>query len=273
MRELKRDLAISGSDHPEIADMVEKSMKLLARFASLKRRGLNPDRVTYQWIISLYARAQDPEQVEKWAYEMEASGRGSTEAYNSVMFAFKEAPQGIDRADMWFTRMSASGIAADAKSYNILIQLCAFDLTRANRYFDRMHAAGIQPDVWTFSHLISACANDVQNPCSLQKAEAFWNSSQQAGLTPMNFTFMQLLKACANAGASHRASYFFQQSVELGFAPDAVTFTAMISVFIKKGDVRVAEEWFDRMQAAAVTPNVATFNCLMRVRLRGRRAD
>ena len=261
MRELRRDLATS--EHPEIASLVEEAKTL---FHSLAGRGLRPDRITYQWFLSVFARAKDREQLEKWAYEMEQSDQCSTEAYNSVMFGFA-MPHGVDRADMWFNRMLKNGVAPDAKSYTILIQACAVsrDSTRANRCFQRMQVAGIMPNVVTFSHLISACAYEDDDPHSLEKAEGFWKSMEQAGVRPNNFTFMRLLKACANAGNPRRAAYFFNRSVEAGFVPNVVTYTSMISVFIKKGDVRGAEEWFGNMQAADVRPDVTAFNCVMSV--------
>ena len=263
VRELKRELAISVSDHPEIVELVEEGKEL---FRSLTCHKLQPDHVTYRWMISLCARAKDQEQVEKWANEMEKSGKYSRDAYNSAMFAYA-VPGGVDRADMWFQRMNQKGVAPDVKSYNILIQACALcsDSTHAYLYFERMQAAEIKPDVWTFSHLISACAKGKKNPHSLQKAEGIWRNMQQADVKPINFTFLRMLKVCANAGNIRRASYFFDQSIQAECKPDVVTFTTMISVFIKTGCVQGAEDWFGKMESAGVKPNVAAFSCVIRV--------
>ena len=263
MRALAKTLAMSASERPEIANLLEDAEAL---FRGLAGKGLQPDRDTYRWLISLYARAERREQVEQWAYKMEESGNCSTEAYNSVMFGFA-VPHGVDRADMWFNRMLQNDCVPDVKSYTILIQACARsrDSARAHLYFERMQVAKLKPNDWTFGHLIRACANEKFNPRSLQKAEAFWRDMRQADVKPSEFTCRAMLQACANAGNICRASYIFSESVKAGFVPDVVTFTTMISVFIMKGDVQGAEEWFSKMQAAEVSPNVATFSCVIRV--------
>ncbi|CAE7216678.1 unnamed protein product, partial [Symbiodinium sp. KB8] len=263
MRALSTELAVSASGHPEILELLEQARKLVD---SLDQQGLRPDGVTYQWLISLHARAKDKEHVEAWAYKMENCNKCSTDAYNSVMFGFA-VPQGIDRADMWFNRMLAHDVAPDVKTFAILIQACAAsrDSTRASRYFQRMQRFGIAPNVVVFSQLISACASEDHDPRSLQKAEGFFKSMQQSGVEPNNFTFMRLLKACANAGDARKASQYFNLSVEAGCVPNVVTYTQMVSVFIKNGDVAGAERWFSKLEAAGITPNVAAFNSVIRV--------
>ena len=263
-RKLRKDSAETApSSHTEIVRLVEEAKTLIH---SLTEQRLRPDRVTYHWIISLYARAKDRDQVDWWAEQMERSGNCSTEAYNAAMFGFA-GPQCMDRADMWFNRMVAKGVKPDVKSYTILIQAAAAsrDSARANLYFKRMRENAVQPNEWTFGHLISTCAHEVPNPRSLQRAEEYWKIMQEAGVKPNHFTFMQVLRVCAHVGDARRALHFFNQSVEKGFPPDVFTYTKMISVFIPHGDVRAAEKWFSNMQAAGVTPNIAAFSCVMRV--------
>eukprot|EP00438_Fugacium_kawagutii_P012607 Skav205504 [mRNA] locus=scaffold231:140640:141830:- [translate_table: standard] len=195
---------------------------------------------------------------------METSGNCSTDAYNSVIFGFA-VPDGVDRADMWFTRMLQNNCVPDVKSYTILIQACARsrDSSRADIYFQRMQAAGFKPNDWTFGHLIRACAEG--NAHGLQKAEGFWKDMQQANVKPNHFTCASMLQACAKAGHIGKASHYFSQSVEFGLVPDVAIYTTMISVFIKNGDVKGAEEWFGKMQAAKVSPNIVSFTCMIRV--------
>ena len=263
MRKIPKDFDISRCDRPEIVELVEKAQDLLN---CLKNAGLRPDRATYRWLISLFARAEHQDKVEQWAHRMELSSNCSTDAYNAAIFGFA-APNGVHRAEMWFNRMQQNDCVPDVKSYNILIQACtrSKDYSRANLYFERMQLAELTPDVFTFSHLIRACANEDQNPHSLQKAEGFWKDMQQAGIKPIDFTCKAMLQACANAGNMDKASHFFEEGVKAGCVPDVVTFTTMISVFKKDGNVAGAEEWFGRMEAAGLRPDVVAFTCLIRV--------
>jgi len=264
MNELTKELAIKkGGDHPDIKKLVREAQEL---FKSLTGQGLQPDGETYRWLLSLFARAKDQDQVELFAGKMEESGKCSTEAYNSIMFSFA-VPLGVDRADMWFKRMHRNKCVPDAKSYTILIQACAKsrDSARANLYFERMQLDELKPNAVTFGQLIKACANEDRNPRSLQTAEKIWKQMQQAGVEPNNFMYMSMLQACCCAGNIRRAMYYFEESIKAKFKPDVVTFTAMISVFINKGDVQGAEEWFAKMESFGVAPNVAAFTCVIRV--------
>ncbi|CAL1158762.1 unnamed protein product [Cladocopium goreaui] len=257
MRKTPKDFDISRCDRPEIVKLVEEAQDLLN---CLKNAGLRPDRDTYRWLISLFARAEHQDKVEQWAHRMELSGNYSTGGYNAAIFG-NAVPGGVHRADMWFNCMQQNDCVPDAKSYNILIQACARskDSTHANLYFERMQLAHFTPDVFTFSHLIRACAD------SLQKAEGFWKDMQQADIKPIDFTCKAMLKACANAGNIDKALHFFEEGIKAGCVPDVLTFTTMISVFKKEGNVAGAEEWFSKMEAAGVEPDVAAFTCVIRV--------
>lgn len=263
MRKLSREPSIRACDRPGIAELVEEARDLLK---CLEKKGLQPDRDTYRWLLSLSGRAKHQEKVEEWAQKMEESGNCSTDAYNSIMFGFA-VPRGVDRADMWFKRMQQNECVPNTKSFTILIQACAIsrDSTRANFYFERMQDAKIKPDVWTFGHLIKACANERQDPLSLQKAQKIWEDMQQADLKPNMFTCNAMLYACVKPGNIDKASQIFEEGVKAGCAPDVVTFTTVITVFIKTGDVQGAEEWFRKMEAAEVRPNVVAFTCMIRV--------
>ena len=130
-----------------------------------------------------------------------------------VMTAYKKRRR-WQTVKLMMRQMDDAGVAADAVTYNILIDACgkSQQLDEAFDAFDEMVRHGLQPGVNTYTSLIDACGKAQQ----LTRAYELLLRMQQGGVQPNAHTFTTLINSCAHAADIELGIKVLEQMVANG---------------------------------------------------------
>ncbi|KAF3975304.1 hypothetical protein CMV_001428 [Castanea mollissima] len=174
-------------------------------FRDMQHRGIAPNIVTFNTLISGYCRDGDID--------------GLCRVHQ------------IGDAFACFTEMVAWGVTPNAVTYNILIRsLCIIgDVTRSIKLLRKMQANGIDPDTFSVNALIqSFCRLN-----KLEKAEKLFNSMMTIGLNPDNYTYSTMIKAFCECGRVDEAKEIFHSMEANGCLPDSYTCNLMLETLFR----------------------------------------
>merc|ERR550537_1646198 len=168
----------------------------------MRRRGLQPDMVTYGSLISAYVNATPPRgedalQVLKIA---EGAGFANTILYNKVIKAFScTTPSQPEAVEGLIEEMKSRGVARSSITYTSLIAAHAntpeVDPTKAEKVLEEMYAEGLQASLITFTSMLKTYAQ--AKPPRIETMLKMICMMEENGPQPNTISYNIVMGACA----------------------------------------------------------------------------
>mmetsp|Transcript_47680 Transcript_47680/g.154867 ORF Transcript_47680/g.154867 Transcript_47680/m.154867 type:complete len:707 (+) Transcript_47680:570-2690(+) len=272
------------------AHVAQGDVKTAAELLTLMMRGEAarggippPNAVTFNTVISAFARACDPQKAELTLVAMIDSGLvpAGPASYASVIAAWARAAQPAT-AERWLSRMLSSCVplagtaASEVVAFNATLDAFAkaSDVSGARRVLDLFRTRadstpGFAPDAISYNCLISACAR-AGRPA---QAEATLRELERAGLQPNTISFSAVIHAHANAGDAAKAQGWLDSMRARGVPADAVCFNSVCAAHARRGDVASASVCFRAMEEAGVCASPQTHAILVHALVKSGDAD
>jgi len=199
---------------------VAKPQKALELLEELKAHGLTPSVVTYSAIVNAWAKASNPEEAEQCVEMMKRAGvMPNTVTYNTVLSAWTKAKQPL-KVESTMRSMRAARIPADDCSYNLVINaMCSAGLP------DRAEA-------W----LWEASSQKKVRMKKRAEAEAFLGKMKRHGVAPVSACYNLVIEAWADATAPETAERLLDSMAKDGCTPDANSYNCIIAAWNLLGD-------------------------------------
>ncbi|EOD06271.1 hypothetical protein EMIHUDRAFT_249953 [Emiliania huxleyi CCMP1516] len=283
------------------AHVAQGDVKTAAELLTLMMRGEAargglppPNAVTFNTVISAFARACDPQKAELTLVAMIDSGLvpAGPASYASVIAAWARAAQPAT-AERWLSRMLSSCVplagtaASEVVAFNATLDAFAkaSDVSGARRVLDlfrtradstpglpmrrELERAGLQPNTISFSAVIHAHAN----AGDAAKAQGWLDSMRARGVPADAVCFNSVCAAHARRGDVASASVCFRAMEEAGVCASpqthailvhalAACFNSLISLFARQRQPLRAEGVLALMREARVRPTLVTLNAL-----------
>lgn len=220
-----------------------------------------PDRVSFNTLITACARAKLPTEAEAAFAQMERRGLvPDQQSFSSVLLAHSRAGDAA-RSQHWFDRMVSSGIAPDDIAFNTLLAAHADSPAGAVAVLRQMAAAGVAASPTSHAIVIRALCHDGDTSA----AEATLFALTAAGTQLNASAYNSLLAAYAKAGHAAAAEAVLRSMISNGVAPTLVTHNTVASAHAAAGaDVERVERVLERATAEGLTLDRFSYAPLLR---------
>ncbi|OMO67764.1 Methyl-CpG DNA binding protein [Corchorus capsularis] len=208
---------------------VGKLGKAMYLFDQLKTTGLSPSLITYNILISGFARARDAAVVAGLVKEIEERGiKPSKVTYTIVIDAFM-------------------------KSENT---------ERAFELYQFMQKAGLVPDVYTCSVLIHGLCTKG----NMKEARKLFESMEEMQLKPNDVIYNTMIHGYCKEGSSYRALRMVREMGEKGMVPNVASYSSTIGLLCKDGKWQEAEALLNEMIESGFEPTVSLYNIISKAK-------
>lgn len=195
----------------------------------LKRRGVEPTRITLGCMVEALATNDDPE----GAYEViqgalaDPNTRGLVTAvtYSSVLKSLNYKKR-YNRVWEIYEEMIRQKVEFTTTTYNALLDVCARsgEISRAEPLLKQMVEQGLAPSVITYSTVIKAyCGANMLE----QAFKLFEEMKSHTNLDPDEVTFNTLMDGCARYGLFDRGCEVLQEMRRTGIPPSNYTLSVI----------------------------------------------
>jgi pentatricopeptide repeat domain-containing protein 1 len=244
----------------------------------MEEKGVQPDRVTHNTLMSLHLKRGDPLEVSKELARMKKAGlTPDIYTYTALLKAEVEYRTGdVDGVLRAMAVMCEEGILPDAHVYHTLAQAHAANAESKTDckeaivpLLNSMKDVGVQLSVHLCCTLLSTCAkhNDLRTGNFVLK------HMRNAKVVHNVLTYSALIHLYASVGEEQLALASLSEMKSLGLEPNVVTFTALLHLYIKLRDADGALSVLAQMQEAGVDPNEQTYTTMVTVCLTCRYFD
>jgi len=241
----------------------EKAMRVLEEMES---RGLKPDNVSYNMVLSACANARQKDQVNSLLSSMEAD----VVTYNTRLKACSQ-DRDVSQAFAIFADLEAAGIAPTQVTYGTLVECCtrAGEMAKAKEVLGKMGAAGVPKNIVVYTSLIKGFAALGK----LEEAMEVFHEMQASGddgdksekVEPDVICYSALIKAFCDRQDLEQAFHLLENLLEKGHTPDEILFNHLLAGCTAKPHVQLAEKILHDMVSHGIKPTTATFSTMLKV--------
>lgn len=228
---------------------------------------VSPDLVTYNTLISGIASLDRPDLNVALTIKrhMEERGLWSNEVTYNALMAVAARSQQPDEAFEIYDEMISRSLKPNCECFTTLITLCgrAKMMERAFQMHDHMIASGIEPSVITFNALLTACRCADRQEAGDVALRVLSTMRETEGCTPDVITYSTVIDALGRSGRFSQVRHVLEEMGREGIAPNLVTYTSVISALTRAGDLRGALCVLEDMEKHGIRPNVYTFSTLI----------
>ncbi|CAO3689733.1 unnamed protein product [Rhizopus stolonifer] len=273
--------------------MLEQALKITKEMDAQK---LRYDLITYNALLSIYARNGDKTKLEEIMKTMEEQDiKPTIDSYNLIMEAYGSHKNNSAQIELK-KEMEQKGIELNSVTYYHLLRSQQRNLTTALETLEDMKRNGIAPTLVCYSLLIRACranfsdvaykllreAEDNGLPVKSDPRMYFdvlrlgartdqietvaycWNKAiAEHSLRPDEGTCLQVLRVAAKKGDTKLATDVIRQLSTSGYPYKEHYFTPLMEAFLVKDDLKSAFNVLDIMRVSGVPP---TMNAIFALR-------
>lgn len=262
----------------------------------------DPDQVTFNTILNVYARVGDADSALGYMRCMERNGfEPGIDSYNAVFQAFFKDKR-VDEAFELREEMVARGLPPDLRTWSVFIRGCgrSGQVEEAFALWHELLETGQKPNEHCYNSLMSSCLDGDGCPQpdralqifrqmavewhappvvsfniaikaashlhDIQEVENLLQNMYRCGRTPNVQTWSTVIDAYAEIRDADAARLAFQQMLDKGIRPDAITYTSLIKAYLSVGRVAEADNIYKKMCVGTQEqlPRKTTYNTLIR---------
>ncbi|RWR88784.1 hypothetical protein CKAN_01782100 [Cinnamomum micranthum f. kanehirae] len=195
-------------------------------YDQMQRADIQPDVVSYTFLIRAYAKARREEEALAVFEEMlDASVRPTLDAYNTLLDAF-----------------AISGMVEQARTV-----------------LKSMRRDRCTPNLHSYTMMLSAFVN----ASDMDGAEKFFRQIKQDGFKPNVVTYGTLMKGYGKVNNLEKMMSVYEEMRMQGIKPNEIIFTTIMDAHGKNEDFGSAVVWFKEMQTSEFPPDQKAKNVLL----------
>uniref|UniRef100_A0A6U9RH36 PROP1-like PPR domain-containing protein n=1 Tax=Picocystis salinarum TaxID=88271 RepID=A0A6U9RH36_9CHLO len=274
----------------------------ISALSQTMKQHCDPDRVTFNTILNVYARIGGAESALECMHCMKLAGlEPDIDSYNAVYQAFFQDKK-VKEAFELKAEMVTRGINPDLRTWSVFLRGCgrAGQIEEAFTVWHDLQDTGQKPNEHCYNSLMSSCLDGDGCPQperalqvfrqmtveweappvvsfniaikaasylhDIQEVESLLAQMHSCQRDPSLQTWSTVVDAYAEVRDADGAQGAFQQMCDRGIQPDAVTYTSLIKAYVSVGRVGEADEIYKKMCVGAQEqlPRKKTYNTLIR---------
>lgn len=231
-------------------------------YEQMTERGITPNTVTQNTVLSGYGRAGKFEEMEKVLMGMLKSTTCKPDVWtmNTILSLFGNEGQ-VEMMERWYEKFRNFGIEPETRTFNILIGAYG-----KKRMYDKMSSVmeymrklSFPWTTATYNNVIEAFADvgDAKN------MDYTFDQMRAEGMKADTKTFCCLIKGYANAGLFHKVISSVQLAGKLEINENTSFHNAVIFACAKAEDLMEMERVFKRMKEKQCRPDSLTYSMMM----------
>lgn len=231
-------------------------------YEQMTERGITPNTVTQNTVLSGYGRAGKFEEMEKVLMGMLKSTTCKPDVWtmNTILSLFGNEGQ-VEMMERWYEKFRNFGIEPETRTFNILIGAYG-----KKRMYDKMSSVmeymrklSFPWTAATYNNVIEAFADvgDAKN------MDYTFDQMRAEGMKADTKTFCCLIKGYANAGLFHKVISSVQLAGKLEINENTSFHNAVIFACAKAEDLMEMERVFKRMKEKQCRPDSLTYSMMM----------
>lgn len=235
---------------------------LEALYGEMAERGISPNTVTQNIVLSGYGKVGMYEQMEKVLSGMVENEECKPDVWtmNVILSVFGYKGQ-IEMMEKWYEKFRNYGIEPDTRTFNILIGAYGkkkmYD--KMSSVMEYMRKLQFPWTTSTYNNVIEAFADagDAQN------MEYTFDQMRAEKMRADTKTFCCLIRGYSNAGLYHKVVHSVQLAEKFDIPENTSFYNAVISACAKSEDVMEMERVFKRMKGKLCPPNSTTYSVMI----------
>jgi pentatricopeptide repeat protein len=240
----------------------EKAMRVLEE---MEARGLKPDNVSYNMVLSACANARQKDQVNSLLSSMEAD----VVTYNTRLKACAQE-RDVAQAFAIFADLEAAKIAPTQVTYGTLVECCtrAGEMAKAKEVLRQMGTAGVAKNIVVYTSLIKgfAALGKLEEAMEVfEEMQASGDGEKSERVEPDVICYSALIKAFCDRQDLDQAFHLLENLLEKGHTPDEILFNHLLAGCTAKPHVQLAEKILKDMVSHGIKPTTATFSTMLKV--------
>jgi len=240
----------------------EKAMRVLEE---MEARGLKPDNVSYNMVLSACANARQKDQVNSLLSSMEAD----VVTYNTRLKACAQE-RDVAQAFAIFADLEAAKIAPTQVTYGTLVECCtrAGEMAKAKEVLRKMGTAGVAKNIVVYTSLIKgfAALGKLEEAMEVfEEMQASGDGEKSERVEPDVICYSALIKAFCDRQDLEQAFHLLENLLEKGHTPDEILFNHLLAGCTAKPHVQLAEKILHDMVSHGIKPTTATFSTMLKV--------
>ncbi|XP_010672616.2 pentatricopeptide repeat-containing protein At3g06430, chloroplastic [Beta vulgaris subsp. vulgaris] len=237
-------------------DLVESLYK------EMDERGIIPNTVTQNIVLSGYGKAGKFDQMEKILSEMLQSPTCKPDVWtmNTIIALFGNNGH-IEMMERWYEKFRDFGIEPETRTFNILIGAYG-----KKRMYDKMSTVMEYMRKLEFPWTTSTYNNVIEafsDVGDMKNMEFTFNQMRTEGMRADTKTICCLVKGYANAGVFHKVVSTAQLAGRLEIPENTSFFNSVLFACAKAEDLMEMERVYRRMKEKQCQPNDTTFDTMI----------
>ncbi|KQJ89633.1 pentatricopeptide repeat-containing protein At3g06430, chloroplastic [Brachypodium distachyon] len=233
-----------------------------AMYKEMAERGVAPNTVTQNIVLSGYGRAGRMDDMEKLLSAMLDSTASKPDVWtmNIILSLFGNSGQ-VDLMEKWYEKFRGYGIEPETRTLNILIGAYG-----KKRMYDKMSAVmefmrklAFPWTTSTYNNVIEAFAEagDEKN------MEQTFNQMRSEGMKPDTKTFCCLINGFSKAGLFHKVVGMVKLAERLDVPANTSFHNSVLAACARAGDLVEMERVFRHMKHVQCAPDATTYSILV----------
>ncbi|AQK99367.1 Tetratricopeptide repeat-like superfamily protein, partial [Zea mays] len=228
-------------------------------FAEMTSRGIVPNNITYNSIISALCKAGNMTEAFKLEQNMRQSGL-VPDIYTSNILIDGLCREGkLKMVDNLLLDMCSNGLTPDTVTYNTIINAyCrAQDMNSAMNFMNKMLVAGCEPDIFTYNIWMHSLYRNHM----LNQAGKLLDELVAVDCSPNSVTYNTLMDGICS-DVLDRAMILTGRLIKMAFKPNTITLNVFLSHFCKQGFGNRALMWAEKLREDSYVFYGATRNII-----------
>ncbi|XP_031271551.1 pentatricopeptide repeat-containing protein At3g06430, chloroplastic-like [Pistacia vera] len=231
-------------------------------YEEMNERGITPNTVTQNIVLSGYGKAGKFDQMEIVLSGMLESTTCKPDVWtmNTVISVFANKGQ-VDMMERWYEKFRNFGIEPETRTFNILIGAYG-----KKRMYDKMSSVMEYMRKLQFPWTTSTYNNVIEAFADVGDAkhmEYTFEQMRAEGMRTDTKTFCCLINGYANAGLFHKVISSVRLAAKFEIPENTSFCNAVISACAKAEDLMEMERVFKRMKEKQTQPDSRTFDIMM----------
>lgn len=231
-------------------------------YEQMTERGITPNTVTQNTVLSGYGRAGKFEEMEKVLMGMVKSTTCKPDVWtmNTILSLFGNEGQ-VEMMERWYEKFRNFGIEPETRTFNILIGAYG-----KKRMYDKMSSVMEYMRKLSFPWTTSTYNNVIEAFADVGDAKNMdytFDQMRAEGMKADTKTFCCLIKGYANAGLFHKVISSVQLAGKLEINENTSFHNAVIFACAKAEDLMEMERVFKRMKEKQCRPDSLTYSMMM----------
>ncbi|KAK9672095.1 hypothetical protein RND81_12G076300 [Saponaria officinalis] len=232
-----------------------------ALYVEMDERGILPNTVTQNIVLTGYGKAEKYDQMEKILSAMLQSSTSKPDVWtmNVILSVFGNKGQ-IELMERWYEKFRDFGIGPETRTFNILIGAYG-----KKRMYDKMSSVMEYMRKLEFPWTTSTYNNVIEAFSDVGDAknmEFAFEQMRTEGMKADTKTFCCLIRGYANAGMFHKVVSIAQLAGRLEIPENTSFFNAVLYACAKADDLMEMERVYMRMKEKHCQPDATTVSIL-----------